>query len=196
MSAVKIKRETKETKVEIELELYGRGESSISTGVGFFDHLLEQLSKHSRINMKIEAEGDLKTGPHHLVEDVGITLGKAIKEALGEGRGIKRMGEAIVPMDEALSAVALDISGRGYSHMDIKFSRKEIAEFPLELIPHFIKSLSYEAGINIHAHILKGEDDHHRAESLIKALAIALRRALEKDPLLGEDIPSTKGKLL
>jgi imidazoleglycerol-phosphate dehydratase len=188
-----VKRETKETKVTIELDVDGKGISEISTGIGMLDHLLEQVARHGRFDLKIEAQGDLKVNEHHTVEDVAISLGKAFHQALGERRGIVRMGHAVVPMDDALALVAVDIGGRGYAQVDASFAKEYIGELPTGLISHFLRSFALEARLNLHAKLLAGEDDHHKAEALFKALGRALDDATEIDGRIAGEPPSTKG---
>ncbi len=188
-----VKRETKETKVTIELDVDGQGISEISTGIGMLDHLLEQVARHGRFDLKIEAQGDLKVNEHHTVEDVAISLGKAFHEALGERRGIVRMGHAVVPMDDALALVAVDIGGRGSAKVDASFAKERIGELPTRLISHFLQSFALEARLNLHAKLLAGEDDHHKAEALFKALGRALDDATEIDGRIAGEPPSTKG---
>jgi imidazoleglycerol-phosphate dehydratase len=187
-----VKRETKETKVTIELNVDGKGIAEIGTSIGMLDHLLEQVVRHGRFDIKIEAQGDLKVNEHHTVEDVAISLGKALHEALGERRGIVRMGHAIVPMDDALALVAVDIGGRGYANVDASFAKEYIGELPTGLIKHFLQSFALEARLNLHAKLLAGEDDHHKAEALFKALGRALDDATEIDGRIAGEVPSTK----
>jgi imidazoleglycerol-phosphate dehydratase len=188
-----ITRETKETKIAIELNIDGTGKANIDTGIGMLNHLLEQLSRHGRFDIRIEAQGDLNVNEHHTVEDVAITLGKAFNEALGERRGIVRMGHSIVPMDEALAMVAVDLSGRGYAMVEASFSKEYIGELPTDLIGHFLSSFAIEARLNLHAKLLTGADDHHKAEAIFKALARALDDATRVDERISGEIPSTKG---
>lgn len=188
-----VKRETKETKVTIELDVDGQGISEISTGIGMLDHLLEQVARHGRFDLKVEAQGDLKVNEHHTVEDVAISLGKAFHEALGERWGIVRMGHAVVPMDDALALVAVDIGGRGSAKVDASFAKERIGELPTGLISHFLQSFALEARLNLHAKLLAGEDDHHKAEALFKALGRALDDATEIDGRIAGEPPSTKG---
>lgn len=187
-----IKRETKETNIRLELNLDGSGEWEISTGIRVFDHLLAQLAKHGRFNLKISATGD---DQHHIVEDVGICLGRAFSEALGEKRGIIRMGDATVPMDDALAIAAVDISGRGYTVLELPFSDNDMAGFATDLIRHFLESFANEARLNLHAKVLYGTNDHHKAEALFKALGRALDTATRIDPRISGELPSTKGLL-
>ncbi len=187
-----VKRETKETKVTIVLNVDGKGISEISTGIGMLDHLLEQVARHGRFDIKIKAQGDLTVNEHHTVEDVAISLGKALREALGERRGLVRMDHAIVPMDDVLALVAMDIGGRGYANVDASFAKEYIGELPTGLIKHFLQSFALEARLNLHAKLLAGEDDHHKAEALFKALGRALDDATEIDGRITGEVPSTK----
>jgi imidazoleglycerol-phosphate dehydratase len=187
-----IKRETKETKVSLELNLDGSGQWQISTGLKMFDHLLSQMAQHGRFDLKISAAGD---DQHHVAEDVAICLGKALSEALGERRSITRMGDASVPMDDALAMVAVDISGRGYTVLELAFADNDMAGFATDLIRHFLESLAIEARLNLHARILYGVNDHHKAEALFKALGRALGAATRIDPRLSGELPTTKGLL-
>jgi imidazoleglycerol-phosphate dehydratase len=185
-------RETGETQIEIVLNLDGHGRAQIETGVGFLDHMLAALARHARFDLAVHATGDLHVDEHHTVEDVGITLGGALSQALGERRGITRMGHAVVPMDEALALVAVDFGGRGYCVFEGSFDTSRIGGMATSLVPHFFESLAIEARMNLHARLLAGRDDHHRAEALFKALARALHQATRLDPTLGGDVPSTK----
>jgi imidazoleglycerol-phosphate dehydratase len=187
-----ISRETSETKIKLELGIDGSGQYEIATGIMLFDHMLAQLARHGRFNLKIKASGD---DQHHLVEDVAICLGKALGETLGEKRGITRMGDAIVPMDDALSMVAVDISGRGYSVLELPFSGNDMAGFPTDLIRHFLESLAIEGRLNLYARVLNGTNDHHKAEALFKALGRALDIATRVDERLAGELPTTKGRL-
>ena len=184
-----IKRETQETSVSIELNLDGRGKWEISTGIRMLDHLLSQLAQHGRFDIKCAANG---ADIHHVVEDVAICLGKALAEALGEKRGIVRMGEARVPMDETLVSVVVDLSGRAYTVLDLDFNANDMPEFPSDMIRHFLESLAAEARINLHVRVEYGANDHHKAEALFKALGRALDRAVQIDPRLGDTLPTTK----
>ena len=188
----KIKRETRETKISLELDVDGTGQSKISTGIKMFDHLLSQLAQHGRFDLNIAASGD---DQHHVVEDVGICLGKALAEALGDKRGIIRMADTAVPMDDSLSAVAVDISGRGYVVTELPFDDNDMAGFPADLIRHFLESLAIEGRLNLHANILYGSNDHHKAEALFKALGRALDIAAALDKRISGELPSTKGRL-
>jgi len=190
-----ISRKTSETDITITLTLDGTGQADINTGVGFFDHMLDALARHARFDLTVRAAGDLHIDEHHTVEDVGIILGRTLREALGDRRGITRMGSAIVPMDEALAMVAVDIGGRGYLLFEGRFDTERIGQMGTGLIPHFFESLAHEAKLNLHARLLAGRDDHHRAEALFKALARALNQAVKIDPQLAGQIPSTKGTI-
>ena len=190
-----IKRKTGETDISLSIDLDGKGSYSVDTGNGFLDHMVNQISRHGLIDIHLKATGDLHTGWHHLVEDVGITLGRAFNEALGESRGIRRMGHAIVPLDETLALVALDCSGRGYAIIETTLDDTLVETLPGSLVRHFFESFAIEGKINLHAKILSGTDPHHKAEALCKALARSLRDALEPDPRAPSQIPSTKGTL-
>jgi imidazoleglycerol-phosphate dehydratase len=187
-----VRRETGETEIEITLNLDGSGRAQIETGLGFLDHMLTALARHARFDLTVQAKGDLNVDEHHTVEDVAITLGQALGKALGDRAGITRMGHAVVPMDEALALVAVDIGGRGYCVFDGEFDTPRIGQVGTSLIPHFFESLATEGRMNLHARLLAGRDDHHRAEALFKALARALHQATRIDPSLGGALPSTK----
>jgi imidazoleglycerol-phosphate dehydratase len=184
-----VKRETKETNITLELNIDGRGECELNTGISMFDHLLAQLARHGLFDIKLKASGD---NPHHVVEDVAICLGKAFGEALGERRGIVRMADVSVPMDEALVTVAIDISGRGYAVLDLTFNNNDMLGFPADLVRHFLESFAIEARLNLHARIVSGINDHHKAEALFKALARALDSATRIDERISGELPSTK----
>jgi len=184
-----VRRETKETNVSLELDIDGSGKWEMNTGIGMFDHLLSQLAQHGVFDIKISATG---SDQHHLVEDVAICLGRAFGEALGEKRGIVRMADATVPMDDTLAMVAVDISGRGYTVLELPFSDNDMAGFPTDLIRHFLESLALEAKLNLHARVIYGTNDHHKAEALFKALGRALDMATRIDERLGGELPSTK----
>ena len=188
----KIERETKETKVSLELGVDGTGQAKISTGIKMFDHLLSQMAQHGRFNLRVSASGD---DEHHVIEDVAICLGKAFGEALGDKRGIIRMADAAVPMDDALAMVAVDISGRGYTVLELPFADNDMAGFPTDLIRHFLESMAIEARLNLHANISYGTNDHHKAEALFKALGRALDMATTLDKRISGELPSTKGRL-
>ncbi len=184
-----IKRETKETNIRVELNIDGRGKWEMNTGIIMFDHLLAQLAHHGVFDIKISATGD---DQHHLVEDVALCLGKAFGDALGEKRGIIRMADAAVPMDDALAMVVVDISGRGYTVLELPFTDNDMAGFPTDLIRHFLESFALEAKLNLHAKILYGVNDHHKAEALFKALGRALDTATRIDERISGELPSTK----
>jgi len=191
MRIASVERKTKETEIRLVLNIDGKGKSSINTPIKFLNHMLENLSKHSRFDLDIRADGDIDVDDHHLVEDIGICLGKAIDKALGDKRGICRMGHAIVPMDDALATVALDLNGRGYAVINIKFSEfkdSKIGDLTKENIPHFFESLAINGKFNLHMKV-EGSNDHHKVESCFKALAKALYDATR---VIGEEIPSTK----
>ncbi len=190
-----VKRETKETKVSVTLALDGSGVTDVSTGIGMFDHLLEQLGKHGMFDLSVKAMGDLQVDAHHTVEDIGIAVGRAFAEALGDRAGIARMGDRTVPLDEALALVSVDISGRGYAVIDVTWSGATAGELPTDLIPHFLDAFAREGGININARVLAGAIDHHKAEAMFKALARALGDATRVEPRLSGRPASTKGTL-
>jgi len=191
----KEERETKETRVSVEVNLDGSGKARIATGVGMLDHLLEQIARHGLIDITIAATGDLQIDPHHTAEDVAICLGRALKKALGRRESIVRFGHAVVPLDEALALVAVDLSGRGYAALDLSWTGAKVGELPTELIGHMLWSIATESKMTLHARILAGASDHHKAEAVFKALARALGTAVRLDPRLGSDVPSTKGSL-
>jgi len=190
-----VERITKETKVNLEMDLDGVGESNITTGNGMLDHLISQLSRHGLVDISIVAKGDIEVGWHHLVEDTAICLGKAFNEAVGEGRGINRMGHALVPLDESLAMVAVDISGRGYANIDISLNAQMVETLPGEMVHHFLETFATEGKFNLHAKIMSGTNGHHKAESTFKALAKALRHALNIQVGVMNEIPSTKGTI-
>jgi imidazoleglycerol-phosphate dehydratase len=187
-------RETRETSVRVAVDLDGTGKASISTGVGFLDHMLELLAGHSLLDLDVEASGDLQVDEHHTVEDVGITLGMALSEALGERRGIRRYG-FLLPMDEALARVALDLGGRPFVVFEAEFSREQVGDLSTELVEDFVRGLAQHLGANIHVRVEYGRNDHHKIEAIFKALGRALRAAIERDPRLEDRVPSTKGVL-
>ncbi len=191
----KISRKTNETSVEVSLNLDGSGKSDISTGIGFFDHMLEQLSKHSLIDMSIQVNGDLHIDGHHTAEDTGITLGQALKEAIGDKKGIRRYGHFDLVMDEARSSVALDFSNRPFLVWDVDFTVDRLGEMDTELFQEFFQAMAGGAGLTLHATKLAGSNNHHIIESVYKACAKALRMAVETDPRAANQLPSTKGAL-
>lgn len=190
-----VERATKETRIRAAVDLDGRGESKISTGIGFLDHMLDLLARHSRIDIMVKAKGDLHIDHHHTTEDVGIALGQAVKQALGDMKGITRYADVHVPMDEALTRVAIDISGRPYLVFKAEFVRDKVGTFDTELVQEWFQAFAMNAGITLHAETLYGTNDHHIAESCFKGLARALRGAITIDPRAKDEIPSTKGSL-
>src|SRR5437762_904890 len=190
-----VKRGTKETDVEVAVDLDGTGAASISTGIGFLDHMLDLLARHSRIDLMVKAKGDLHIDHHHTTEDVGIALVQAVKQALGDMKGITRYADVHVPMDEALTRVALDISGRSFLVFKAEFVRDKVGAFDTELVEEWFRAFATNAGITLHVETLYGSNDHHVAESCFKGLARALRSALAIDPRAAGEVPSTKGQL-
>jgi imidazoleglycerol-phosphate dehydratase len=191
MRESKITRKTNETDIELKISLDGTGNTDINTGIAFFDHMLNSFAKHGSFDLMVKARGDLSVDDHHTVEDVGITLGSALKKALGEKKGIERFGEARIPMDEALATVVLDLSGRSYLVFEAVFAKQSIGGFNTQNTRHFFESLVSNAGINAHMTVI-GENDHHKIEALFKAIAVALKRAVR---ISGTGVPSTKGVL-
>ncbi len=187
-----VERRTRETSVSLALDLDGSGRYEVSTGIGMFDHMLEQLARHALFDLRIAATGDIERDPHHLIEDVGLVLGQALNEALGERRGISRFGHAFAPMDEALALVAIDLGRRPHAAIDVTFDREDIGQLPVENIKHFLDAFAQEGRLNLHARLLSGENDHHRVEALFKALARALRAAVTIDERNADQVPSTK----
>ena len=190
-----ITRTTNETDISVEVSIDGTGQFKIATGVGFFDHMLEQLSKHSLIDLTVSAKGDLHIDDHHTVEDCGLALGQAINEALGDRRGIRRYASFDLPMDEAMTSAAIDVSGRPFLVWDVEFPREKIGTFDTELVREFFNALAQSARITLHVKTHYGVNAHHIAETCFKAVARALRMATEADPRTGDAIPSTKGTL-
>ena len=190
-----VTRKTKETTISVDVTLDGRGQSDISTGIGFFDHMLESFTKHSAIDMTVKAEGDLHIDMHHTVEDTGIVIGQAIAQALGEFKGITRFGHAYIPMDETLSRAAMDLCNRPYLIWNVSFSRDKIGDFDTELFKEFFQAFAMNSGACLHIENLYGENCHHIAESCFKALARALRQAVSIDPVFAGQAASTKGSL-
>jgi len=189
-----ITRHTNETQIELSLNLDGGGSAQIDTGVGFFDHMLHHVAHHGLIDLSVKASGDLHIDAHHTIEDVAICLGRALDEALGDRRGIARMGAAYVPMDEALARVVVDLSGRPYAVIQADFRDTAIGQMPTTLVAHVLESIAFQGRMNLHAAVLYGRDDHHKAEALFKALGRALAAAVALDPRRG-GVPSTKGTL-
>jgi|SRR5665213_1432820 len=195
MRTATILRKTKETDISVTVNLDGDGKAKIGTGLGFFDHMLEQVARHSLIDITIKAKGDLHIDQHHTVEDVGIALGQAIKQALGDLKGITRYADVSVPMDEAMTRAALDISGRPYLVWKVTFTRVKVGEFETELFHEFFQAFAQHAGVTLHIENLYGKNNHHIAETCFKALARVLRAAIAIDPRQKSRIPSTKGSL-
>ena len=191
----KLSRETNETQITVEVNIDGTGRYEVDTGNGMFDHLLAQLSRHGLIDISVSAKGDTHVGWHHLVEDVGIMLGRALKEAVGDAKGITRMGHTYVPLDEALALTVVDFGGRGYSVIDAPMTDSDLGGLPADLIRHFLESLAREGAFNLHVRVLAGSNNHHKAEAIFKSLARSLRAALTRDDRLGGEIPSTKGTI-
>ncbi len=188
------RRKTLETSIDVDVNLDGLGRSEIDTGLPFFEHMLDQVARHGRIDLDIAAHGDLDVDPHHTVEDVGITLGQAVAEAVGDKRGIFRYGQAYVPLDEALSRVVVDFSGRPGLEYHVEFSRARVGEFDVDLLHEFFQGFANHAQVTLHIDNLRGTNSHHQAETVFKAFGRALRMALERDPRT-PDTPSTKGTL-
>ena len=190
-----VTRDTLETKIRVKLNLDGTGTYKINTGIGFFDHMLEQVSRHGLLDIEIEADGDLHIDAHHTVEDVGITLGQALRQAVGEKKGLVRYGLSYVPLDEALSRVVVDLSGRPGLFYSVEYVRSQIGGFDVDLIREFFQGLVNHANITLHIDNLKGDNAHHQAETIFKATGRALRVALDIDPRASGSLPSTKGSL-
>src|SRR5690242_825482 len=190
-----VKRKTKETEVEVAVDLDGTGRADVGTGIGFLDHMLDLLARHSRIDITVKAKGDLHVDHHHTTEDVGIALGQSVKQALGDMKGITRYADVHMPMDEALTRVAIDISGRPYLVFNAEFVRDKVGTFDTELVQEWFQAFAMNAGITLHVATLYGTNDHHIAESCFKGLARALRAAVTIDPRAAGEVPSTKGSL-
>ena len=195
MRTAKIERKTKETKISVEINLDGTGKYEVSTGIGFLDHMIEQLSRHSLIDIKLAAKGDLHIDYHHTTEDTGIAIGEAVAKALGERKGIVRYGHAYVPMDETLSRVAIDLSGRPYFVWNVEFTKPKLGEMDTELFREWFQAFAFAVGGTVHIENLYGVNNHHIVESCYKGLARSLRVAIDIDPRKADDIPSTKGTL-
>jgi imidazoleglycerol-phosphate dehydratase len=195
MRQARVERQTKETSITVEVNLDGTGNYDISTGIGFLDHMLEQLARHGLFDIKVKAKGDLHIDFHHTTEDVGITLGQAFAKALGERKGIRRWGEAATPMDETLTRVALDLSNRPYLIWRVKFAQPKVGEMDTELFKEWFQAFAQALGANLHAECVYGDNAHHIIESCFKGLARALRNAVEIDPRRADAVPSTKGTL-
>lgn len=194
MRKAEVKRKTQETQISVKLNLDGGGRAKLATGVPFLDHMLEQVARHGLFDLEITAKGDLQVDAHHTVEDIGITLGQAFAQALSNKKGVRRYGHAYVPLDEALSRVVVDLSGRPGLEMGVKFSRARIGEFDVDLVGEFFRGFVNHAQITLHVDNLKGKNAHHQCETVFKALGRALRMAAEHDPRV-KDVPSTKGTL-
>ena len=188
-------RQTKETKIEVTVNLDGTGDYEVSTGIGFLDHMLEQLSRHSLIDLKVAAEGDLHIDFHHTTEDTGIVIGEAVREALGDFKGLTRYGSATIPMDETCTRVSLDVSQRPYLIWKVAFTKPKLGDMDTELFKEWFQAFAQAAGITLHIENLYGENNHHIVESCFKGLARALREAIEIDPRKSDAVPSTKGVL-
>ncbi len=195
MRSASVTRKTKETDIAVSVALDGSGTYDVSTGIGFFDHMLEQLSRHSLIDVTVRATGDLHIDQHHTVEDVGIALGLAVKKALGDCKGLTRYADVHLPMDETLTRCAIDVSGRPFLVFQIPFSRDKIGGFDTELFEEFFRAFAFNAGLTLHVTTLYGVNNHHMIESAFKALARALRSAVAIDPRQAHSVPSTKGAL-
>jgi len=188
-------RKTGETQISVELNLDGQGRYQVDTGNGMFDHLLAQLARHGMMDISISAKGDVEVGWHHLVEDTGIVLGRALRKAVGDGSGITRMAHSFVPLDEALALVAVDFGGRGYAVVNTALTDSDMGELPSHLVHHFLETFAREANFNLHVRVLAGADNHHKAEAVFKALARAIRGALTSDERLVGETASTKGMI-
>lgn len=195
MRQASVERKTNETRIRAHINLDGTGHYDVSTGIGFLDHMLEQLSRHSLIDITLKAEGDLHIDYHHTTEDSGIVIGQAVAEALGNLKGITRYGSALIPMDEALTRVTLDVSGRPFIVWNVEFTRDKLGDMDTELFLEWFRAFAFGAGITLHVENLYGTNNHHIIESSYKALARALRQAIEIDPRKADSIPSTKGAL-
>ena len=195
MRQAQVNRNTLETQIEVRLNLDGSGKSALATGVGFFDHMLDQVARHGMVDLEISAKGDLHIDAHHTVEDVGITFGQAFAKAIGDKRGIRRYGHAYVPLDEALSRVVIDLSGRPGLEYAVEYARGLVGEFDIDLVYEFFQGFVNHAQVTLHIDNLKGRNAHHQAETIFKAFGRALRMAVEADPRAAGTLPSTKGSL-
>ena len=195
MRKAEIQRDTKETRIRVALDLDGRGEAKLASGIPFLDHMLDQVARHGAMDLAVEAKGDLEIDAHHTVEDIGITLGMALAKALGDKKGIRRYGHAYVPLDEALSRAVVDFSGRPGLEFHVNFSRARVGEFDVDLTHEFFQGLVNHAQATVHIDNLRGDNSHHQCETVFKAFARALRMAVEPDPRAAGKVPSTKGAL-
>ena len=195
MRTADVTRNTKETQIRVKVDLDGRGVAKMSTGIPFLEHMLDQVARHGMIDLDIDAKGDLHIDAHHTVEDIGITLGQAVFKAIGDKAGVRRFGHAYVPLDEALSRVVLDFSGRPGLEWHVKFTRSLIGEFDVDLVHEFFQGFVNHAHVTLHVDNLRGDNSHHQCETIFKAFARALRYAVERDPRMQGSIPSTKGTL-
>lgn len=195
MRTATVERKTKETEISVTVDLDGTGIYDVSTGIGFLDHMLEQLSRHSLMDLTVKAKGDLHIDFHHTTEDTGIAIGEAVSQALGERKGITRYASALIPMDETLSRVAMDVSNRPYLIWRVEFSKPKLGDMDTELFKEWFQAFAQGAGITLHVDNLYGENNHHIVESCYKGLARALRQAIEIDPRKADEVPSTKGML-
>ena len=195
MRQAQVNRNTLETRIDLNVNLDGTGKSTLATGVPFLDHMLDQVARHGMIDMEIAAKGDLHIDAHHTVEDIGITLGQAFMQAIGDKKGLRRYGHAYVPLDEALSRVVVDLSGRPGMEFNVEFTRARIGEFDVDLIKEFFQGFVNHALVTLHIDNLSGSNAHHQAETVFKAFGRALRQAIEADPRAAGTIPSTKGSL-
>ena len=195
MRQAELSRNTLETRIRVKLDLDGCGRADFRTGIPFLEHMLDQVARHGLIDIEIEAQGDLHIDAHHTAEDIGISLGQAFAKALGDKKGIRRYGHAYVPLDEALTRVVVDLSGRPGLEFHVEFTRARIGEFDVDLIHEFFQGFVNHAGVSLHVDCLRGNNAHHQAETVFKAFGRALRMALEIDPRLGDVLPSTKGAL-
>jgi len=195
MRTAEVSRNTLETQIVASINIDGTGVSQLSSGLGFLDHMIDQIARHGMMDIKVEANGDLHIDAHHTVEDIGITLGQAFAKALGDKKGVRRYGHAYVPLDEALSRVALDLSGRPGLEFGVEFKRARIGDFDVDLVHEFFQGFVNHAGVTLHIDNLRGENAHHQAETIFKAFGRALRMATELDPRMAGIMPSTKGSL-